>query len=86
MKLLKELLQICENEGWDEETKTTDPNLSPEERGVAAAYAGMNGTSTDWNPETDEYNPYPKGSRQFKAYERAWEETMEYLRQKFPHV
>lgn len=88
------LTELVENESdrhygerdWDEKTKTSNPNLPPEERGIIAANAGMGGVSLDWNPETEEYNPYPKGSTEFDEYEQAYSDTSAYLRKTFPHA
>ncbi len=72
--------------GWDPETKQTDPSLSPTERGRVAGYISNTGTSLDWNDRTDEYNPYPLRSNEFRKYEDAFDKATEDMRQRYPHI
>ena len=51
--------------------RMTDPALTPYERGRAAKqeYA----VSMDYNEDTQEWNPYPKKSWQYREYEACYD-------------
>ena len=55
--------------------RNTNPALSPERRAHQAFNCAW---SCDWNEETQEFNPYPKGSVDYRAYEREMESLMGY--------
>lgn len=81
MKLIKELTQLL----TEKEHPQTDSKLSPAARGRAAAGEGMGGKSMDYNKKTGEYNPYPSGSGRARDYDKAYQEEMEALKQRYPH-
>jgi hypothetical protein len=59
------------------ENPHTNPNLTPAQR----AHQALNCVfSCDWNPKTEEFNPYPVGSTDFREYERTLEGLTAYGR------
>ena len=60
------------------ENPFTNPELSPEDRAHQALNANVD---CDWNPETEEFNPYPLGSSDFREYERTYERLALYGRE-----
>lgn len=53
----------------------TDPSLTPQKRAHQAANAHI---SVDWNEETQEFNPYPLDSADFRTYENTLNGIREY--------
>ena len=66
------------NNDFTSESPHTNPNLSPAQRAHQAANASH--LSCDWNPETEEFNPYPLGSADFREYEREFDRLIDYGR------
>ena len=60
------------------ENPYTNPSLSPKQRAHQAA--NEPDLSCDWNPETEEFNPYPLGSADFRQYEREFDRLIDYGR------
>jgi hypothetical protein len=60
------------------ENPHTNPSLSPKQRAHQAA--NEPDLSCDWNPETEEFNPYPLGTVEFREYEREYDRLIDYGR------
>lgn len=58
------------------ENRNTDPSLSPADRAHQALNCGW---SCDWNEATQEYNPYPKGSVDFRIYSDTLDKLNDYM-------
>ena len=59
------------------ENPYTNPSLSPKQRAHQAANGSV---GCDWNPETEECNPYPLGTVEFREYEREYDRLIDYGR------
>ena len=59
------------------ENPHTNPSLSPKQRAHQSANAEC---GCDWNPETEEFNPYPLGTVEFREYERYHDWLLDYGR------